>query len=63
MTDDQVATIRHLRGHAVSLKVVAKTLQATIPECRPALGLPTSGTPERQTMPWDVVQRTLFDSK
>ena len=59
MTPEQVATIRHLRGCNVPWPVVAKTLKATILECRHAIGLPTFATPERSALPWNVVQQTL----
>lgn len=59
MTPEQVSAIRNLRGCNVPWPVIAKTLKATILECRTAINLPTYGTPEQQAMPWDVVQRTL----
>ena len=59
MTADQVAQIRNMRGCNVPWPIVAKTLKASILECRTAIGLPTYSTSERQGMPWDVVQRTL----
>ena len=62
MTPEQVLIIRNLRACNVPWPVIAKTLKATILECRTSIGLQTFGTPERQAMPWDVVQQTLpFD--
>ena len=62
MTPAQIETIRNLRGSNVPWPVVAKELKATILECRTAIGLPTYGTPERRSMPWDVIQREFtFD--
>lgn len=62
-TPAQIATIRKLRGSKAPWPLIAQRLKATILECRTAIGLQTYGTPELQVMPWDVVQRTLFDSK
>ena len=59
MTPEQVQIIRNLRACNVPWPVIAKTLKATILECRTAIGLQTYGTPQRQTMPSDVVQQTL----
>ncbi len=58
-TPAQIAKIRKLRGSKVPWPVIAKRLEATILECRTAVGLPTYLTQERQTLPWDVVQQTL----
>ena len=63
MTPAQIEAIRNLRGSNVPWPVVAKELKATILECRTAIGLPTYGTPERRSMPWDVIQRGLFDDQ
>lgn len=59
MTPAQIATIRKLRRLKLPWPVVAKELKGTILECRDAIGLQTYGTPERQTLPWDVEQQTL----
>lgn len=62
MTPEQVSTIRTLRGANVPWPVVAKTLKATILECRAPLGLPTYDKPaERRAMPWDKQQQSLFE--
>ena len=62
MTPEQVQIIRNLQACNVPWPVIAKTLKATILECRTVLGLPTYGTPERQAMPWHLTQQTLpFD--
>ena len=55
-TPAQIAAIETLRGANVPWPVVAKELKATILECRTAIGLPTYGTPERQTMPGEQKQ-------
>ena len=59
MTPEEIETIRTLRGSNVPWPVVAKTLKATILECRSAIGLPTYATPSRQALPWDQQQQTL----
>lgn len=60
MSPDDIATIRHLRGHAVPWHIIARRLGHTVQECREAIGLPTYDKPaERRVMPWDVVQQTL----
>lgn len=62
MTPEEIDSIRTLRGSNVPWPVVAKTLKATIQECREAIGLPTYGTTERQSLPWNQQQQTLpFD--
>jgi hypothetical protein len=61
MTPDDIETIRTLRGSNVPWPIVAKTLKATIQECRSAIGLPEYQQAERQSLPWDQKQRSLFD--
>lgn len=61
MTPDDIETIRTLRGSNVPWPVVAKTLKATIQECRAAIGLPEYQQAERKSLPWDQKQRSLFD--
>lgn len=62
MTPEEIETIRSLRGSNVPWPVVAKTLKATIQECRSAIGLPPEyQKAERQPLPWDQKQRSLFD--
>ena len=61
MTPDDIEIIRTLRGSNVPWPVVAKTLKKTIQECRSAIGLPEYQQAERQSLPWDQKQRSLFD--
>ncbi len=52
MTPEQIATIRHLRGHAVPWHVIATRMGRTVQECRAAIWLPTYDRPERVVLPW-----------
>ena len=60
MNADDIAAIRHMRGHNIPWHVIARRLGCTVAECRQAIGMPEYDKPaERRVMPWDVVQRTL----
>ena len=64
MTPEQIADIRQMRGFNVSWHVIARRLGKSLKECRAAINLPEYDKPaDRQTMPWDVVQKTLFDTE
>jgi hypothetical protein len=61
MTPEDIATIRHRRGFNIPWPVIASELGRTIQECRSAIGLPEYQQAERQSLPWDQKQRSLFD--
>jgi hypothetical protein len=61
MTPEHIATIRSLRAFGIPWKIVSQQLDRTIQECRSAIGLPEYQQAERQSLPWDQKQRSLFD--
>ncbi len=56
-----VSRIRNQRAFNVPWKVIAKAEGMTVAKCRSAIGLPEYQQAERQTLPWDQKQRSLFD--
>ena len=61
MTEQQIETIRQLRGFAIPWEQVAAAVGASEADCRAALGLSTPEPPgERQRLPWDR-QGNLFE--
>ncbi len=64
MTDEEIATIRNLRACHVPWTVISRHQGYSVSLCRAAIGLPTYDKPaERRVMPWDVVQKTLFNTE
>ena len=64
MTPPEIDSIRQMRGFNVSWHIIARRLGKTVQECRTAINMPVYDKPtERQAMPWDVVQKTLFNTE
>jgi hypothetical protein len=61
MSPEDIATIRNLRGSNVPWPVVAKTLKATVQECREAIGMPEYSEAASEPAPWIKRQRDLFN--
>jgi len=56
-----ISRIRNQRAFNVPWKVIAKAEGMTVAKCRAAIGLPEYQQAERQSLPWDQKQRSLFD--
>ena len=64
MTPEEVDSIRQMRGFNISWHIIARRLGKSLKECRAAINLPEYDKPtERRRLPWDVVQKTLFDNE
>ena len=64
MTDEQIAGIRNMRACNVPWVVISRHMGYSVSLCREAIGLPQYDRPaERRVMPWDVVQKTLFNTE
>ena len=62
MTADEIATLRNMRGWNIPWPTIAREVGHTVAECRAALGMPQYELSESAAMPWDKIQRTLFDN-
>lgn len=64
-TDDQVDSIRMLRGFAIPWQTIAERIGASVAECREAIGMPVvEPHTEPQSVPWQTcAQPDLFSGQ